>query len=63
VIKRVTRHVFISHSSRDKQAADAVCAALEAQLFQCWIAPRNITPGADWDRRSSTRWSAPASSC
>ena len=40
--------VFISHSNPDKATADAVCAALEAQRIRCWIAPRDITPGASW---------------
>jgi hypothetical protein len=40
--------VFISYSSKDKPAADATCAALEAQDIRCWIAPRDILPGADW---------------
>ncbi len=37
--------VFISHSSRDKPAADALCAALEAARIRCWIAPRDVIPG------------------
>ena len=41
--------VFISYSSKDKQAADAACAALEAANLRCWIAPRDILPGADWN--------------
>src|SRR5207248_7711666 len=40
--------VFISHSSKDKAVADAVCAALEAAGVGCWIAPRDILPGVDW---------------
>jgi len=40
--------VFISYSSRDKAAADAACAALENAGIRCWIAPRDILPGADW---------------
>ena len=40
--------VFISHSTRDKTAADAACAALEAAGIRCWIAPRDITPGVEW---------------
>src|SRR5579862_1054701 len=40
--------VFISYSSKDKAAADAVCAALETNGVRCWIAPRNIDPGQDW---------------
>jgi len=40
--------VFISYSSKDKPAADAACAVLESKGIRCWIAPRDITPGADW---------------
>ena len=39
--------VFISYSTKDKATADDICAALEAQAIRCWIAPRNVTPGAD----------------
>src|SRR5208282_1056876 len=40
--------VFISHSARDKPAADAVCAKLESRGIRCWIAPRDIRPGMSW---------------
>ena len=40
--------VFISYSHKDKAAADAVCASLEADGVRCWYAPRDIAPGADW---------------
>ncbi len=40
--------VFISHSSKDKAVADGVCATLEASGIRCWIAPRDILPGANW---------------
>jgi hypothetical protein len=40
--------VFISHSSRDKLVADAICAWLEQKAVRCWIAPRDIRPGAKW---------------
>jgi formylglycine-generating enzyme required for sulfatase activity len=40
--------VFISHSLKDKAIAEAVCAKLEAAKVRCWIAPRDINPGADW---------------
>jgi hypothetical protein len=40
--------VFISHSSKDKVYADAVCARLEAEGIRCWIAPRDILPGMAW---------------
>lgn len=38
--------VFISYSSDDKPTADAMCAALEARGIRCWIAPRDVMPGA-----------------
>jgi hypothetical protein len=40
--------VFISYSSKDKAAADAVRATLEQHNVRCWIAPRDILPGMDW---------------
>ncbi len=40
--------VFISHSSKDKVYADAVCARLESEGIRCWIAPRDILPGMAW---------------
>lgn len=40
--------VFISYSSKDKPAADATCAKLEGREIRCWMAPRDIYPGADW---------------
>lgn len=40
--------VFISYANQDKATADAVCAKLEAHGIRCWIAPRDLTPGAIW---------------
>jgi hypothetical protein len=40
--------VFISYSNIDKKVADATCATLERAGIRCWIAPRDISPGADW---------------
>jgi hypothetical protein len=40
--------VFISHSSRDRPAAEAALAALERAGRSCWIAPRDIVPGQDY---------------
>jgi type II secretory pathway pseudopilin PulG len=40
--------VFISYSSVDKAVAGAVCAELEQNQVRCWIAPRDIRPGAEW---------------
>ena len=44
----MTRQVFISHSATDREAAEAIRAALEAAGAPCWIAPRDIPPGAEW---------------
>jgi hypothetical protein len=40
--------VFICHSSKDKTVADAACAVLEQHGIRCWIAPRDVMPGASW---------------
>ena len=40
--------VFVSHSSVDKAVADATVAVLERRGLRCWVAPRDISPGADW---------------
>ncbi|MEY2604156.1 MAG: hypothetical protein QOH31_1947 [Verrucomicrobiota bacterium] len=40
--------VFISHSSKDRPIADAICNHLESAGIRCWIAPRDIAFGADW---------------
>jgi len=44
----VARDVFICHSTDDRAAANALVAGLEAQGIGCWIAPRDIMPGADY---------------
>lgn len=40
--------IFLSHSSRDKKAADTVCERLETSGLSCWMAPRDILPGESW---------------
>jgi hypothetical protein len=40
--------VFISHSNKDKNIAEAICHQLESDGIRCWIAPRDIEFGADW---------------
>jgi tetratricopeptide (TPR) repeat protein len=40
--------VFISYSHHDKAGADTVCAKLEQHQVRCWIAPRDVVPGAEW---------------
>lgn len=39
---------FISYSNLDRPVAEALCAALEANGTQCWIAPRDISPSKEW---------------
>ncbi|HUT35121.1 MAG TPA: TIR domain-containing protein [Planctomycetota bacterium] len=38
--------VFISHSAEDKAVAQQVCDALEQGGIKCWVAPRDVMPGA-----------------
>jgi hypothetical protein len=40
--------VFISYASEDAPIAQAICGRLEGKGIRCWIAPRDIRPGADW---------------
>lgn len=40
--------VFISHSHKDSNVANAMCHKLEESNIRCWIAPRDIPPGATW---------------
>ena len=44
VAKRPT--VFISYASQDAAVANAVVGALERAGLACWIAPRDVVPGA-----------------
>jgi TolB-like protein/Tfp pilus assembly protein PilF len=41
-----TADVFISHASQDVAVADAVVGALERAGLNCWVAPRDVVPGA-----------------
>lgn len=45
----MAHEVFISHSSKDAGVAQRVLAALEARGIRCWIAPRDITAGREWE--------------
>ena len=40
--------VFISYSSQDKEAAQAICHTLEQNEIRCWMAPRDIPPGSEY---------------
>jgi hypothetical protein len=39
---------FISYASQHAAIANAVVAALEKAGQRCWIAPRDVTPGAQY---------------
>ncbi|MFW5839331.1 MAG: TIR domain-containing protein [Planctomycetota bacterium] len=44
----MSHDVFISYSTADRTVAEAICSRLEGGGIRCWMAPRDITPGADW---------------
>jgi hypothetical protein len=44
----VNHDIIVSYSTLDKPIADAVCAGLEARGIRCWIAPRDILPGVNY---------------
>jgi hypothetical protein len=48
VLGSINFDAFISYPHQDKATADAACAKLEAEGIRCWIAPRDVPPGADW---------------
>src|SRR5258706_10710980 len=43
-----SRTVFLSYASADAVVANQVCQALEAQGVSCWMAPRDVKPGAQY---------------
>jgi TolB-like protein/tetratricopeptide (TPR) repeat protein len=42
----VGRTVFLSYASHDTEIANTVCRELESRGIRCWIAPRDVAPGA-----------------
>jgi hypothetical protein len=44
----LSRDVFISYRSEDKEWAERICSALESESLSCWIAPRDIPLGKQW---------------
>jgi hypothetical protein len=44
----VSRDVFISYKTEDREAAERLCAALERENISCWLAPRDIPLGKEW---------------
>jgi hypothetical protein len=47
-VRGLHHDVFISYASRDKPIADAICNYLESRQIRCWIAPRDILPGMQY---------------
>jgi TolB-like protein/tetratricopeptide (TPR) repeat protein len=43
-----SRSVFISYASEDTATANEVCQFLESREAACWIAPRDVKPGAQY---------------
>ena len=46
-----TGHVFISHSSDNRELASELAAFLEARGIKVWIAPRDVRPGMDYSEQ------------
>ncbi len=44
----MSKTLFISYSTKDAEGAQEICRLLEARGVSCWIAPRDVPPGADW---------------
>lgn len=44
----MTHQVFVSYSQPDRDCAFELVSHLETQGIGVWIAPRDISPGADW---------------
>jgi TolB-like protein len=40
--------VFISYASHDADAANSICEFLERHGLSCWLAPRDVKPGAQY---------------
>jgi hypothetical protein len=45
----MAKDVFVSYSTPDRTVADKLCMVFEELCIDCWIAPRDIPPGAEFD--------------
>src|SRR5687768_9378853 len=45
----MAHYVFISYAVKDAQMADKVCRALEGEGIKCWMAPRDVPPGTQYE--------------
>jgi len=43
-----SRSVFLSYASHDADTANSVCQFLESHGVSCWLAPRDVKPGAQY---------------
>jgi hypothetical protein len=43
-----TPKIFVSYSQSDRDCAIELVSRVEAEGLRCWIAPRDISPAADW---------------
>src|SRR5271155_512067 len=44
----MVRDVFVSYSQPDSGCAMELVNRVEAEGVNCWVAPRDIAPSADW---------------
>src|SRR5271168_2217240 len=44
----VDGRLFVSYASQDAAVANSIVDSLERQGLQCWIAPRDVKPGAQY---------------
>jgi len=44
----VNAHVFVSYASQDAAVANSIVGSLEAHGLKCWMAPRDVKPGAQY---------------
>jgi hypothetical protein len=42
------RDVFVSYSLPDRETASELVSCVEAHGIECWVAPRDLVPAADW---------------
>ena len=40
--------VFVSYASQDAAVANSIVESLESQGIKCWLAPRDVRPGAQY---------------
>jgi|SRR5450755_200483 TIR domain len=48
VAERASRPIFLSYASHDAETARSICQFLESHGAPCWMAPRDVKPGAQY---------------